>query len=102
MTSQAIASALRKNSKQHPVPNWYLEALDAGIDANEINGLEDSPYWEVVTPSAAEAIKEGAGVEAVGVVFVAIFGGTLIADYWHGRRRILANNEVPRSENAQE
>jgi hypothetical protein len=92
MTSQEIAAALRKNSKQLTPPNWYLEALDAGIDAKEINGLEDSPAWEVVTPSATEAIKEGAGVEAVGAVFVAIFGGTLIADYWIGRRRGQSGN----------
>ena len=72
MTSREIAAALRKNSKQLP-PNWYLEALDAGIDAKEINGLEDNPGWEVVPPSATEAIKEGAGVEAVEVVFVVRF-----------------------------
>jgi hypothetical protein len=82
-SSKEIAEALRHSKDKGVPPQWYFNALDAGIDAEKIDGL-DSPGWLEVPPSISGRIKADYLEEGLGAILIAMFLGSLIADARRG------------------
>jgi hypothetical protein len=85
VTARDIAQAFRSAKDHKQPPDWYLEALDAGIDPAQISYL--SPPADKPKPlNVWSTITEGVWVELPSIALALTFFGSLLAD----QRRNLA------------
>jgi len=82
MSDKEIAEALRGSNDRGQPPQWYFDALNAGVDAEMISKL-DTPRQTVRTPSVMETIESGFLEESIGAALVLLFLGSLVAENRH-------------------
>jgi hypothetical protein len=79
MSSKDIAKALRAYPEKNRAPNWYLEALDAGVSPDAIDQLTP-PLDKPESFDIKHAISDGAVIEVPSAILVILFFGSVIAE----------------------
>jgi hypothetical protein len=79
MSDKDIAKTLRADSGNNRAPDWYLEALDAGISPDDINQLTP-PLDKPKAFDLKHVISDGALIEVPSALLAILFFGSVIAE----------------------